>query len=117
MQARHGLPKTIQVRLLSDCCVGSGNIGIQGDVWLLAAASAMTLIDGSQAERILTDADKDVVEMREPGLQIYAESADDPKPKLISRLKPSERKPRPAALIPLNAATQCLEFVTVRPHR
>jgi hypothetical protein len=77
----------------------------------------MTLLDASMAERILTDADKDVVELREPGLQIYAESADDPKPKLISRLKPSERKPRPLVGIPLNAATQCLEFIAVRPYR
>jgi hypothetical protein len=75
---------------------------MEGDVWDLATAVALTLISAEQAERIVLE--DGVIELRER-LEIYAESSEDPAPKLINRLKPNERKPRAVVAIPLNAAT------------
>jgi len=96
---RHGLPKILRIRILQPCNVGGGKTAIEGDVWDLATAGALALITAEQAERIVLD--DGVIELRER-VEVYAESPDDPAPKLISRIPERERKPRPKTLVPLN---------------
>lgn len=96
---RHGMPKILRVKVLHPCTVSAGRTAMEGDVWDLAAASAVSLMSAEQAERIVTD--DNIVELHDP-IENYSEGPGPPAPKLISRITESQRKPRPPALVPLN---------------
>ena len=80
------------------------------DVWNLAVAEALSLMDWEQADRIVLN---DTVEIRDK-IEVYSLSPDDPAPKLLSRLSESERKPRLRTPISQNLQTGHIISVHLR---